>query len=68
MKLKEAQYDTEVISQAPLDAMNRAKAAARKALITGNAEGTQLAQFDPNAARMDIDHPAVYPSGDDYSE
>lgn len=68
MKIVEAQFDTEVISQAPLEREQRKYARDRKALITGTQEGAEIARFDPNGARTRIDHPAVYPLGDDHVE
>ena len=68
MKVVEPKFDTEVISQAPIEAAQRKYARDRKALITGTRGGTELAQFNPNGARSGIDHPAVYPSDEDYVE
>ena len=68
MKVVEPKFDTEVISQAPIEAAQRKYARDRKALITGTQDGTALATFNPNGARSGIDHPAVYPGGDDYVE
>ena len=68
MKIVEAAFDTEVISQASYDREQKKYARDRKALIVGTQEGTEIAQFDPNGARTSIDHPAVYPAEDDYTE
>ena len=68
MKIVEPQFDTEVISQAQIEAAQRKYARDRKALITGSQDGTELARFNPNGARSGIDHPAVYPTDEDYVE
>lgn len=68
MKVVEPKFDTEVISQSGIEAAQRKYARDRKALITGTQSGTELAQFNPNGARSAIDHPAVYPTDEDYVE
>ena len=68
MKVVESKFDTEVISQSGIESAQRKYARDRKALITGTQDGTELAKFNPNGARSAIDHPAVYPSDEDYVE